>query len=94
MADLCRLAQVYSNHKIDETGGLQPLDVHKELLPWYKEMKLKYPLEFEPTFGNSRRWRENEVARCFKERNLPAAFFHQNWLLAEAVQEAAGAKKK
>ncbi len=88
-ADLLKLAQVYAGHKIDDTGGLQPLDVEKELIPWYHEMKAKYPEEFIPKYEDIRRWRLQQIADCCKERNLPAALFHQNWLLAEAVLESA-----
>lgn len=90
--DLLKLAQVYASHKIDETGSLQPLDVEKELLPWYKELKDKYPDEFIPKYEDTRRWRLKQIEDCCKERNLPAALFHQNWLLAEAVQQAASRK--
>jgi len=91
--DLLKLAQIYAGHKIDDTGGLQPLDINKELLPWYNEMKAKHPDEFTPNYEDTRRWRKYQIELCCTEGNLPAALFHQNWLLAEAVLEAAKAKK-
>ncbi|MBL8825190.1 MAG: protein kinase [Planctomycetia bacterium] len=91
-ADLLKLAQVYASHKIDDTGGLQPLDVEKELLPMYNEMKAKYPDEFIPKYEDTRRWRLKQIEECCRERNLPAALYHQNWLLAEAVVEATSKK--
>lgn len=92
-ADLLKLAQVYASHKIDDTGGLQPLDVEMELVPWFKEMKAKYPEEFIPKYEDTRRWRLKQIEDCCKEKNLPAAFFHQHWLLAEAVVDTAQARK-
>ncbi|HQR08570.1 MAG TPA: serine/threonine-protein kinase [Gemmatales bacterium] len=83
--DLLKLAQVYAGNKIVDTGGLQPLDTEKELLPMYQEMKAKYPDEFIPKYEDTRRWRLQQITDCCKENNLPAALFHQNWLLAEAV---------
>lgn len=87
--DLLSLAQVYSSHKIDNSGDLFPLLIQNELYPLFKKMKLSFPEEFEPSATDFRNWRLDQIANSCKERNLPAALFHQNWLLAEAVLEAA-----
>jgi len=92
-ADLLRLAEVNASRKIDKTGSLLPLDVEKELIPCYKDIKARYPEEFIPSCDDTRRWRLQQISDSIKERNLAAAFFHQNWLLAEAVQEAVNQKK-
>ncbi|HQR08565.1 MAG TPA: serine/threonine-protein kinase [Gemmatales bacterium] len=93
IADILHLAQVYSDHKIDDTGVLQPLDIEKELLPWYQELKAKYPEEFIPNYEDIHRWRLQQIADCCNENNLPAALFHQQWLLAESVVESTTAKR-
>lgn len=90
--DILKLAQLRVSQKIDETGGLQPLNFESELQPWFNEMKAKYPEEFISTYDDTRRWRLQQIADSARERNLPAALFHQNWLLAEAVLEAASPK--
>ena len=93
-ADLIRYGQLLSGHKLDDTGTLQSLDIDKELIPWFNELKAKYPADFSVTPQQARAWRENEIAQCMKEGNLPAAFFHRDWLIAEMVQQAAASKGK
>lgn len=91
--DLIQFARVYASSKIDETGSLQSLNPKTELIPWFQELKAKYPADFSVTPEQARRWRLQQIRECCKESNLPAALFHQNWLLAEAVLEATKAKQ-
>jgi hypothetical protein len=67
--------------------------MEKELVPWFKELKAKYPEDFQPTNAAARRWREEQIRQCMAELNLEAALFHQHCLLVEAVQEAAVASR-
>ena len=72
---------------------MQPLDVDKELIPWFNELKANYPADFSVTPQQNRAWREREIAQCMKEGNLPAALFHRDWIIVEMILEGAKHKK-
>ncbi|MBL8823607.1 MAG: protein kinase [Planctomycetia bacterium] len=94
IADLLHLAQVNSGYIIDGSGELKPLSTEDDRITRYNELKTKYPEEFNPDVADIRCWREEQIRQCIKDMQLEAALFHQNWLLAEAVLEAAKTNSK
>jgi WD40 repeat protein/serine/threonine protein kinase len=85
--DWLALVRLLAGHKIDATGGLQPLSAEKLQALW-TDLRAKYPQDFTVTPAQARAWREEQIGQCLKEGNLDAAFFHYHWLIAEMVTAA------
>jgi hypothetical protein len=76
------LAELWSAHRIDETGSIASQDVNEYSRLWARLWE-KYPAQFTISPESVRRWREGEMRDCMKERNLRAAEFHYWALFAE-----------
>ncbi|MBL8821900.1 MAG: protein kinase [Planctomycetia bacterium] len=90
--DAIDISTLYSGYSLDRLGGKKTL-TSVEYQTLYGRLTKKYPELFGISSSAARHWRENQIRQCLKEGNLPAALFHQNWLLAEAVLEASKQKK-
>jgi len=91
-SDWCKIAKLIYTYEIDERGNLLRLPTD-QLQSLFQELRSKYPADFSVTPQQARTWREDQIAQCMKEGNLPAACFHRDWLIAEMVQEAAKSRK-
>ncbi|HQR08501.1 MAG TPA: hypothetical protein PLN21_16880, partial [Gemmatales bacterium] len=91
--DLLVLSQVYAGAKLDSIGT--PSAIQGDILvKAYRELSLKHRSEFKVDHKLALTWRQEEIKICLNEGNISAAFFHQNWLLAEAVLEATKSNAK
>jgi WD40 repeat protein/serine/threonine protein kinase len=87
VGDLPRLAQLLSNHRIDDTGAAVPLS-GEELKRLWDDLRPRYPADFAVSPAAARAWREREIGDCLREGNLAAAEFHYWWLVAEMALAA------
>jgi WD40 repeat protein len=83
VADIVGLAELWSMHRIDDTGTITPLTADEQFHLW-NELQEKYPGEFIVSPQSGRRWREGEIRDCMKEGNIRAAQFHY-WALFEEL---------
>jgi WD40 repeat protein len=74
-ADLVRLTQLFHGHRLDQYGGLVPLNP-EELHSLWQELRTKYPADFTLRPDRALAWHRREAEQCLKGKNGPAALFH------------------
>jgi hypothetical protein len=89
-ADLVLLTQLFSGHRVDNTGGLVPLSSEEFRQAWLS-LRTKYPDDFRVSPAIARQWRQEQIADCLKSGNLHGAFLHRDWMIVEAIREQAQA---
>jgi len=76
LEDLVLLSQLLSAKRVDATDGLigvEPVDQRRIL----ERLRQRYPADFTASVPETVAWHQREAGECLREKNGPAALFHQ-----------------
>lgn len=87
VSDYTELAECYGARRLDKSGTFLSLTADEHFAKWLVSVA-KYPEQFQVPFAQVVRWRFTQIKDSIRFKNLAAAWFHQKWLLTEAINQS------